>query len=234
MERVGIPLPLNKIDVFEQNNSISVNVLVTGGGKEKLYILRKAKFDDQKRMANLLLVAQEGKRHYAMIKSLSQLLRSSNSQYQHKHYFCLNYHQGFHSEESRNKHFECCTDNEVVRIDMHEENSFVRFHSGQYQFKVPFTIYANFKVILQSLEDETKFDPEAPCMREINCHIPFGYYTYATFAYREVEDLSRFYRGNDCIEVFCNHIEEEAKETLPYVPSKANGIPNTGTAERVQ
>ena len=46
-----------------------VNVLVIAA--EKLFILRKDKFDDRKRMANLLLIAGEGKKHYAMIKNLS-------------------------------------------------------------------------------------------------------------------------------------------------------------------
>ena len=32
-----------------------------------------------------------------------------------------------------------------------------------------------------------------------------------TLAYGEVEDPLRLYRGKDCVEVFCNHIEEEAK-----------------------
>ena len=36
---------------------------------------------------------------------------------------------------------------------MPEENSFVRFHSGQYQFKVLFAIYTDFKAILKSLEE---------------------------------------------------------------------------------
>ena len=40
------PVALNKIGIFEQSNNISVNVLVIGGGKEQLYILRTAKFSD--------------------------------------------------------------------------------------------------------------------------------------------------------------------------------------------
>ena len=55
-----IPLPLNKIDVFEWNNNVSVNVLAIGGGKEKLYILRKSKFDDRRRAVNLVLIVREG------------------------------------------------------------------------------------------------------------------------------------------------------------------------------
>ena len=78
---LGFPLPLNNIDVFKWNNNISVNVLATGGGKENLYILRKAKFNDQRKTTNLLLIAREGKRHYLTIKNLSQLLASSNSEH---------------------------------------------------------------------------------------------------------------------------------------------------------
>ena len=43
---LGFPIALNKIDVFEQNNDVSVNVFAMGWRKEKLYILRKVKFND--------------------------------------------------------------------------------------------------------------------------------------------------------------------------------------------
>ena len=55
---------------------MSVNVLGLSG--EKIYILKKSKFDDQ-RTANLLLIANDERKQYATIKSLSQLLGSSNS-----------------------------------------------------------------------------------------------------------------------------------------------------------
>ena len=75
---------------------------------------------------------------YAVMKNLSQLLRSSNSSDGHQQHFYLNCLQGFSSEESRNKHFKYCVDHEVKRIDMPQENSFLRFQGGQYQFNVPF------------------------------------------------------------------------------------------------
>ena len=88
------------------------------------------------------------KRHYMAIKSLSRLLGSSNSKHEHKQHFCLNCLQGFHSEESRDKHFEYCKDIEAVRIEMPKEGSFVEFHDGQKQIKVPFVMYADFEAIL--------------------------------------------------------------------------------------
>ena len=58
-----------------------------------------------------------------MIKSLTRLLASSNSKHKRKQHFCMNYLQGFHSEESRDKHFKHCKDNEAVRIEMRKKGS---------------------------------------------------------------------------------------------------------------
>ena len=85
---------------------------------------------------------------------------------------------------------------------MPEENSFVRFHSGPHQFKVPFVIYSDFEAILQE-EEETKFYgsfiSEDSYTERINRHVPSGFFTYSTRAYREVKDP---YRGKDCIKFF--------------------------------
>ena len=135
--------------IFEQYSNVSVNVLAIGGGKEKLYILRKAKFNDQRRTANLLLIFEDDKRHYVAIKNLSRLHASSNSDGKRRDHFCLNCLQRFHSEESKNTHFEYCTENKAVRIDLPQENSFMRFHSGQYHFKVPLSSILTSKRFLK-------------------------------------------------------------------------------------
>ena len=96
-------------------------------------------------------VDEDGKaadqRHHTTSKSLSSLLRSSNSKYEHKQHFCMNCLQGLPIEISRDKHFECCKDNETERIEMSEEGSFMKFHSGQYQFKTQFVMYEYFEAI---------------------------------------------------------------------------------------
>ena len=84
-----------------------------------------------------------------MIKSLSRLLGSRNTKHKCRKYFCLNCLQGFHSELSRDKHYEYCKDNEAVKIEMPKLGSFVEFHDGQNQFKVLFTMYADFEAILR-------------------------------------------------------------------------------------
>ena len=231
MGGIEFPVPINSISIFEWNNDVSVNVLAVKGkgeeeGKEEkegeFYILRKFKFDNQRRVVDLLLLEDGKKRHYVAIKNLSRLLRSSTSSHKDKYYFCQNCLQGFHSEEAKTKYLNYCLDNEAVRIEMPTENPIVKFHSGQYQFEVPFVMYADFEAILQNVEEEeTNLDSQNPYTRKINHHIPSGFCTYSTFAYGEVNDPLFQYRGEDCLEVFCNHIEKEAKRLYHMFPEKA-------------
>ena len=102
------PVVTNDIGKFKKKNNISVNVLGVEG--KKPYPLRISKYSGQKTV-NLLLITDGEKRHYTANKSLSRLLGSSNSKHRRKQHFCLNCLQGFHSEESRDNHFEYCKNN---------------------------------------------------------------------------------------------------------------------------
>ena len=78
-------------------------------------------------------------------RGISRLLTSSNSKHKCKRHFCQTCLQGFHSEESRDKHFKYCKDNNALRIEMPNEGSLVKFQEGQFhdrqnQFKVPFVM----------------------------------------------------------------------------------------------
>ena len=69
-------MAISKIDEFEKNNDFSVNV--SGIEGPKIYISKKSRYNDEKKLVNLLLIAHGKKRHTA-IKSFIRLLRSSNS-----------------------------------------------------------------------------------------------------------------------------------------------------------
>ena len=113
----------------------------------------------------------------------------------------MNCLQGFSLETSRDKHYEYCKDYEAVRIEMPKEGSFVEFHNGQNQFKVPFIMVADFEAILKPTK-ETNFNPNTPYTKEINQHIPSGFCVYSKFAYGDFKDPLKLYRGRDCVEVF--------------------------------
>ena len=126
-----------------------------GLDEKDIYILRRCNYRPGQKVAILLLITDEENKHYTVVKSLGRLLTSSNSKHKCKQHFCLNCLQGFSYEESRDKHLEYCLDNEAVKVVMPPEKSFVEFHNRQYQFKVPYAMYADFESILQPMEKTT-------------------------------------------------------------------------------
>ena len=85
---------------------------------------------------------------------------------------------------------------------MPKEGSFVEFHDGQNQFKVPFAMYADFEAILKPTGHSMESDLEVSFTKEISQHVPSGFCVYGKFAYEEVENPLKLYRGEDCVKVF--------------------------------
>ena len=183
---------------------------------------------------NLLLISEDGINHYTAIKSLNRLLRSSNTKHLCKQHFCMNCLQGFTQESSRDQHQVYCEDNESVRVEMPKWGSTIEFKDGQKQFKVPFRMYADFESILDRMGPEgpgalplsspiESPNPNQPYTNEVNQHMPSGWCVYSKFAYGEVDNLLRLYRGKDCIETFCNYIRGEAHRLYHMFPELPMG-----------
>ena len=85
------PVSLKQIGKFEAKNDISVKVLGLEG--KDIHILKN--LGCSHREINLLMISKDGIDHYTVIKSLSRLLRSSNTKQKCKQYFCTNCLQGF-------------------------------------------------------------------------------------------------------------------------------------------
>ena len=145
--RLEFPVSIKDIGKFETQNNISVNILAVEG--RDVYIHRKGQRVG--REINLLMVSEDGIRHYTAIKSLSRLLSSKNSNTKCKQHFCMNCLQGFMQESSRDQHQVYCEDNESVRVEMPKQGSTVEFKDGQNQFRVPFIMYADFESILEPM-----------------------------------------------------------------------------------
>ena len=203
-----IPVSIKDIGKIETRNNVSVNALAVEG--RDIYIHRKSQrmmgplgpescSDLMDREINLLLISEDGKNHYTAIKSLSRLLKSSNTKHKCKQHFCTNCLQGLMQEFSRDQHQVYCKDNDSVRVEMPKQGSTVEFKDGQNQFKVPFTTYTDFESILEPM-DHGSSDPTKPYTNEVNQHTPSGSSVYSKFAYGEVVTPLRIYRGKESIE----------------------------------
>ena len=208
------PVSIKDIGKFETMNNISVNVLAVEGRDN--YIHRKGLRVG--REINVLMVSKDGIRHYTAIKSLIRLLSSKNSNTKHKQHFCMNCLPGFTQESSRDQHQVYCEDNESVRVEMPKQRSTLEFKDGQNQFKVPFIMYADFELILESIDPVELGSLNQPYTNEVNQHTPSGWCVYSKFAYGDVDNLVRLYRGKDCIETFCNYIKGEVLRLYHMFP----------------
>ena len=208
------PVSIKDIGKFETRNNISVNILAVEG--RDIYIHRKGR--RMGREINLLMVSEDGIRHYTAIKSLSRLLSSKNSNTKRKQHFCMNCFQGFMQESRKDQHQVYCKDNESVRVEMPKQGSTVEFKDGQNQFKVPFIMYADFESILEPMGNVEPGSPNQPCTNEVNQHTPSCWCVYSKFAYGDVDNPLRIYRSKDCIETFCNYIKGEARRLYHMFP----------------
>ena len=112
-----------------------------------------------------------------------------------------------------------------------EEEKWLKFHDGQYQSKVPFMIYADFESILKLVDEWyrdkmntvkawRKGKAPYPYTVKINTHVPSRWCVHSTFAYGDVRNPLKMYRGKGCVEKFVEYIEEEVKRLYATFPRK--------------
>ena len=154
----GIEFPVSVKDIkkFEFRNQISINLLAIEG--KQIYICRKG--GNYEHIINLMLITRNIKKHYVAIKSLSRLLSSQNTKHEGKEYFCMNCLQRFNEERSRDEHLDYGTNNESVKVEMPHKKPIVQYSDGQFQFKVPFIMYADFESILEPIQGLENKQPE--------------------------------------------------------------------------
>ena len=108
---------------------------------------------------------------------------------------CLN---DFRTGSARDKHYQYCTSNGHVKVNMpSEKEKWLKFHDGQYQFKVPFMLYAAFEIILKQVGEQyrdkingmkAERKGKVPYTEKISTHVPSGWCVYSSFAYGDAPD----------------------------------------------
>ena len=173
------PVKLDQIVVFEQlNPQISINVF---GFESVVYPLRLSKRKSEQRerseneqTINLLLISDEAKQHYCLIKSLSRLLSSQVSGHKESNVFCLNCLNHFPNEEKLKIHEEYCLKNQAIRIEMPEKGSLVTFIHHNRSIKVPFVVYADFEAFTEEIP-RSKQNEKFSFTQKYQRHKPSGF-----------------------------------------------------------
>ena len=120
--------------------------------------------------------------------------------------------------------------NSQVKVNMPtEEEKWFKFHDGQHQFKNPFMLDPDFESDLKPVDEwyrdkmnimKTERKGKASYAEKISRHVPSGWCAHSTFAYEDVPDPLKMYRGKDCVEKFVEYIEEQIKRLCATFPQQ--------------
>ncbi|KAG1665131.1 hypothetical protein GQR58_019518 [Nymphon striatum] len=162
------------IDRFErQNASISINVF---GYEKEIYPLRLSKYT-RENVINLLLISEDEKQHYCLIKNMSRLLSSQTSNHNGSQLFCLRCLNSFNTQKALDSHKEYCDTNEAVKIELPEKGTKLFFKDFHKSMRVPFVVYADFESFTEQL-DTCQQNPDMSYTKKYQKHTPSGFCYY--------------------------------------------------------
>ena len=207
---VGFPASNEDIDTFEtiNDNTISVNVY-TLDDNDKIRPDRITKIAKPFCHVNLLRLDFENKSHYVLIKEYSRLMGSQTNKHCNKLFHCIHCQKGFQQEKLLNAHvLKGCMANEVQAIEMPEEAEKMFFKNHYKKLRCPYVIYGDFECLTTKTDEGIKGTYQE--------HKPSGYMLNVVNSITN-ESKQYLYRGQDCMDKFCNdmnNIREEIFEKM--------------------
>ena len=126
-------------------------------------------------------------------------------------YFCKRRLNKFTTPEKLNEHIEICKENSACKIEVPKPGETITFKNFNKSMRVPFVIYADFEAITEKKDSATS-NPEKLYTEKYQKHTPSGFCYYVKCEGEENYAEPVVYRGEDCVQKFCEMIEEEVKE----------------------
>ena len=212
MTGIAYPVQLNALDKFErQNPTISINVF---GYEESVYPLRVSKCEGRE-VVNLLLISDEEKRHYCLIKSMSRLLSSQSSTDEHVLHYCPRCLNHFTTQEKLATHKEYCSTHEALKTEMPGEGTTLSFKNYNRSMRVPFIVYADFESFIKPI-DTCGPNPENSYTKQYQKHTPSSFCYYIKcfddeVYYQNPVTYTASTENEDVAQIFVNMLEEDVK-----------------------
>ena len=149
-EGIEFPASQKHYNKVEKQNSIRINVFGYEKGQPFPIHISKETFEDQ---MNLLLIIEDEKKHYILIKDFNAFMYNQTKHKEKKHFcmFCL---QCFSSERILANHVNnYLTINGAQAINMPKQGeNILKFNNFHKQLPVPFVIYADFEAITKKVQ----------------------------------------------------------------------------------
>ena len=225
----GIDFPLSQkhYNKVEKQNNIRINVFGYETGQPFPIHISKETFEDQ---MNLLLITEDEKKHYVLIKDFNAFMFNQTKHKEKKHFcmFCL---QCFSSERILANHVNnCLTVNGAQAINMPKQGeNILKFNNFHKQLPVPFVIYADFEAITkmvqgckqsEEMEDEKN---KRSYTEAYQTHEDCGYGYKVVCCYRErYSKPIQTYRGENAVYKFMEKMLEEVEYCKAVIKKRFN------------
>ena len=147
---IEFPVATKQYNKIEKQNNININVFGYENKQPYPIYVSKERNED---CLNLLIITENEKRHYVLIKDFNRFMCNQTKHKEKKH-FCMHCLQCFSSERVLTNHKENCIQvNGTQSIKMPDENNnILKFNGYNKQLPVPFVIYADFEAITEKID----------------------------------------------------------------------------------
>ena len=225
----GIEFPVSQkhYNKVEKQNNIRINMFGYEKGQPFPIHISKETFEDQ---MNLLLIIEDEKKHYVLIKDFNAFMYNQSKHKERKH-FCMYCLQCFSSERILANHVNnCLTINGAQAINMPKQGeNILKFNNFHKQLPVPFVIYADFEAITkkvqgcrqsEEMEDEkNKTSYTEAYQTHEDCG--YGYKLVCCYDDKYSKDIC-IYRGENAVYRFMEKMLEEVKYCKAVVKKHFN------------
>ena len=148
-KNINFPITVKDYNKIELQNNININVFGYENKQPFPIFLSKEKF---KNIMNLLLITEDKKSHYVLIKDFNKSMYKQ-TKHKNKKHFCMHCLQCFSSEIIKKKHkSNCIIINGQQAIRMPEKGEKLYFKNYHKQLTIPFVIYADFEAITEKVD----------------------------------------------------------------------------------
>ena len=225
----GIEFPVSQkhYNKVEKQNNIRINMFGYEKGQPFPIHISKETFEDQ---MNLLLITEDEKKHYVLIKDFNAFIYNQSKHKERKH-FCMYCLQCFSSERILANHANnCLTINGAQAINMPKQGeNILKFNNFHKQLPVPFVIYADFEAITKKIQgckqseemenEKNKGSYTEAYQTHEDCG--YGYKLVCCYDGKYSKDIC-IYRGENAVYKFMEKMLEEVEYCKAVVKKRFN------------
>ena len=217
---IEFPVTTKQYNKIEKQNEININVFGYENKQPYPIHVSKEKYNNQ---MNLLLITEDDKKHYVLIKDFNSFMYNQTKHKESKH-FCMHCLQCFSSERVLNNHRDNCIQvNGTQAVKMpDEDNNILKFNNFHKQQPVPFVIYADFEAITEKISACSPKDDKS-YTEAYQKHTDCGYRYKIVCCYDDKYSKPiTIYRGEKAVYKFMEAMLEEVKYCMKVLKKEFN------------